>query len=574
MEISYLGRRLSLANRPRSAYAGQVTSRTTTGSFISASGAPVVRTLGIDLGTSNTCAAYADGRVPRMIPTERNSNLLASVVAFDGDKVLLGQPAKEQLVMRPESTVYGSKRLLGRAFHSAQAQRLRQHFAYPIVEGERGRCGVEIEGEKKSLTSISALLLEQIARYALRELNEDGLEGVVITVPAHYPLSQRLAVKQAAEAAGLDVWRLLNEPTAAALAYGIGREDQRLMVFDLGGGTFDVSILEVNDGTFHVLATGGDGFLGGVDFDIALGEHLMREFAEETGIRLQDDRTVAQRVLGAAEATKIDLSVMMHTEVRLPFVAHKRGKPVDLVRPVSRPEFEMLTRGLVDRCFAVAERVMRDAGMKLGDIDEVLLAGGQTRMPLIQAEITRRFGKAPRKGVHPDEVVAQGAALLARSLAGSRRLQLLDVLSVPLGVARRQDDGSMKVVELVAGNATLPHEAEMVIDTWVDDQQVMEIDLYQGHSSDPASSEYLGSVLYDALPLGPAGTRSVFLSVHLDTEGLLAIRAHHGNEHAARELPLVARAPAYLDEADDEVADEWEAPPNTMSGILQRLLKR
>ena len=500
------------------------------------------RVVGIDLGTTNTLAAWTDGRVPRVIPTERGYSLLPSVVAFAGERVLIGHPAKEQLLINPADTIYGSKRLVGRPFHSRQVQLLQKKFAYEITEGKDGFCAVRAGGKVHELTEISSILLSQIARYSTAHLG-GPLDGVVISVPAYYPLSQREAVRRAGKEAGLDVWRLVNEPTAAALAYGLNRNltDQRILVFDLGGGTFDVSILEIGGGTFQVLATGGDGFLGGVDFDIRLTDHLIERFEADESMTIRDDPVVVQRVLNAAELAKIDLSLLQHAEVRLPFVAARRGKPVDMVLHVSRQMLNQLTDDLVERCAATVDEVLAHAGLKHEDINEVLLAGGQTRMPAIQARLEKQFGKPPKKGVNPDEVVAQGAALLGRSLQTGDGLRLLDVLSVPIGIGRRSSTGVV-FEPVVPRNATLPTETKVEVATLHDGQTSIDVDLFQGQARDIKTADYIGTVRYDGLTPGPAGQQKITLSIHLDAEGIVDVK---GGQALAvgRKLAVLAKEP-------------------------------
>ena len=499
------------------------------------------RVIGVDLGTTNTLAAFTDGRIPRVVPTERGHNFLPSVVAFAGERVLIGHPAKEQLLINPRDTIYGSKRLVGRPFHGPQVQSLLQHFAYPIVEGKRGEAAVNVGGRVRELTEISSILLSQIARYASAHLG-GPLDGVVISVPAYYPLSQREAVRRAGADAGLDVWRLVNEPTAAALAYGIGRNlDQRVLVFDLGGGTFDVSVLEIQGGTYQVLATGGDGFLGGVDFDIRLTEHLIDRFEQEEGVIIRDDPVVVQRVLNAAEVAKCDLSLLQHVEVRLPFVCERRGKPVDMVLHLSRQVLNRLTDELIERCARTVDEVLANAGLKHNQIDEVLLAGGQTRMPLVQARLERQFGKLPRRGVNPDEVVAQGASLLARSLGTADGVRLLDVLSVPIGIGRLTPN-SLVFEAVLSRNATLPHEAKVDVTTTQANQTTIDVDLFQGAARDVRELEYLGTVHIDGLLRGPAGAQRVTVLMHIDAEGILSVKAAMPGGSIVK-LPVIAGTP-------------------------------
>ncbi len=540
------------------------------------------KVIGIDLGTSNTCVAWADGRIPRMVPLEGGHTLLPSVVGFVKERCVVGQPAKEQLLINPADTVYGSKRLVGRAFRSPQVQAMRRHFAYSIVEGSDGLAAVSVGGKVRSLTEISSLILTQVRHWATQQLGAPP-EGAIISVPAYYPEAQRQAVRNAARAAGLDVWRLVNEPTAASLAYGLGRNmDQRVLVYDLGGGTFDVSVLEIEGGTFHVLGTGGDGFLGGVDFDIRLTEYLLERFEKEEGIRLRDDPVVVQRVLNAAEIAKCDLSLLQHAEVRLPFVATRRGQPVDMVMHVGRQTLNQLTEDLVARTLEYVDDVLAQAKMAAQDVDEVLLVGGQTRMPLLQAKLEKHFGKPPRKGLHPDEVVAQGASLLGRSLGNRHGLRLLDVLSVPIGVGRAASVGKKASFDVVVPkNVVLPHVEEIVVRTERDDQTAITVELFQGDGPGLDEVEYLGSVSYDGLPRAPRGAQALHLSLNLDVEGLLSVEGHAGNAAKAAPLKLDKRAPSWFGEvaparapasSDALGAGSFEAPRQL--GLLSRWWKR
>lgn len=535
------------------------------------------RVIGLDLGTSNTCAGFADGRIPRIIPTERGHTLLPSVVGFAGDACLVGHAARERLLIHPAETVYGTKRLIGRPYHAPQVQRLLPHFSYKIVEGRQGLAAVRIEDRIIEMSEVSAILLRQMARYAAEHL-QGPIDGAVITVPAYYPQSQREAVRRAAQEAGLDVWRLVNEPTAAALAYGIGRSlDQKVLVFDLGGGTFDVSILEIQNGTFHVLATGGDGFLGGVDFDLRLLEYLLSRFEEEEGVSLREDPVVVQRVLMAAEVAKCDLSLLQHAEVRLPFVTTRRGQPVDLLLHVNRQILNKHTEDLIDRCIQYVDNVVAEAGLRHSEIDEVLLAGGQTRMPALQARLERHFGKAPRKGLHPDEVVAQGAALLARSFGTTEGIRLLDVLSVPIGIARRNPNRVVPDFEIVLDrNRVLPHHATVTCDTTEDHQTEMQVEFFQGYRADLRETEYVGTVHVSGLPRAPAGRVTVFLDVTMTTEGRLEVRAHGGDPAQAVLLPLRVEPPAFWTATESPRSNVQTRPDEAAkpAGLFARLFGR
>lgn len=534
------------------------------------------KVIGIDLGTSNTCVAWADGRIPRMIALEGGHTLLPSVVGFVKDRCVVGQPAKEQLLINPADTVYGSKRLVGRPFRSPQVQAMRRHFAFRVVEGADGLAAVDVGGKVRPLTEISSLILTQVRHWATQQLGA-APEGAIISVPAYYPETQREAVREAARSAGLDVWRLVNEPTAASLAYGLGRNvDQRVLVYDLGGGTFDVSVLEIQGGTFHVLGTGGDGFLGGVDFDIRLTEYLLERFEKEEGIRLRDDPVVVQRVLNAAEIAKCDLSLLQHAEVRLPFVAMRRGQPVDMVMHVGRQTLNQLTDDLVARTLEYVDDVLEQAKTDASGIDEVLLVGGQTRMPLLQAKLEKHFGKPPRKGLHPDEVVAQGASLLGRSLGNRHGIRLLDVLSVPIGIGHAPSVGKKARFEIVIPkNVVLPHVEEIVVRTERDDQTSITVELFQGHGQSLDDVEYLGSLTFDGLPRAARGAQAVHLSLHMDVEGLLSAFAHAGNAASSVPLKLEKRAPAWFGEvlSGNEPGSPVDDGPRQL-GLLSRWLKR
>ena len=526
----------------------------------------MARVIGIDLGTTNTLAAWADGRVPRIVPTERGHNLLPSVVAVTGGRIVVGHPARDQLLIHPASTITGCKRLLGRPFSSPVVQRLKRKLAWEVVEGKSGTAAARITdggaAEVHELTDVSAVLLQQIARYAEAHLG-GPVDGAVISVPAYYPLTQREAVRTAAKAAGLDVWRLVNEPTAAALAYGIGRNiNQKLLVFDLGGGTFDVSVLEVQGGTFQVLATGGDGALGGVDFDIRLCDHLLDRFEQENGVSVRDDAVVVQRILYAAESAKQDLSLLQHTEVRLPFVKEKRGKPLDLALHVSRLQLIKLTEDLIERAARAVDDVLQQAGLSHRDIDEVLLAGGQTRMPAIQARLEKQFGKPPRRGVNPDEVVAQGAALLARSLSTSA-VQLYDVLSLPVGIVALDKSGVPRVQTVLPRNAQLPVEA--VVDVVTGPSR--RVDLYQipGDETDPALCEPLGGVLLIDKQVGDPAR----LTLRIDADARLEIK------EGTRVLEL--RASRAIDDGGPfqlPKTDPRMPAVTSSTGLLGRLFRR
>ncbi|MGZ6141527.1 MAG: Hsp70 family protein, partial [Myxococcaceae bacterium] len=394
------------------------------------------RIVGIDLGTTNTLVASVRNRIPKVVPTDRGNLVLPSVVALSekGD-LLVGKMAKDQMVVNPKNTVYGTKRLIGRQYASRVVQELKEYFTYDILEGKKGDVAVNLGGTTYSLEEIGAFILGHAKRISEQFLGGPCPEAV-ISVPAYYNDLQRAAVKEAGRLAGFEVKRIVNEPTAAALAYGFNRGlDQNVLVYDLGGGTFDVSVLQITGNVFEVLATGGDTFLGGVDFDNRIIDYVLETFQQQTRVDLSQSPIAMQRIKNAAEAAKIDLTLIPNVVIELPYIEERKGKPLDMRIPLSREQLNTLTRDLVDRTFDLCDRVLADRGISKSSIDEIILVGGQSRMPLVQQEIARHFGKPPRKGVHPDESVALGAALLAESLGNIDAVTLLDALSMPIGFA-------------------------------------------------------------------------------------------------------------------------------------------
>ncbi len=380
------------------------------------------RIVGIDLGTTNTLVASVKNRVPKVVPGERGNLIIPSVVALSprGD-LLVGGVAKDQAVTNPKNTVWGAKRLIGRKWDSRAVQEMRSRFPYELVEAREGATGVKLSGRIYALEEISAIILGHAKKIAEQFLG-GTVEEAIITVPAYYNDHQRNAVKEAGLLAGFDVKRIVNEPTAAALAYGFNRGlEQKVLVYDLGGGTFDVSVLQVTGNIFEVLATGGDTFLGGTDFDNRVIQYLLESFREQTKVDLSQSPIAMQRLRNAAEAAKIDLTLMSNVSVELPYIEEQKGKPLDLRFPLGREQLNQLTHDLVDRTFEICDDVLTEKGIARSQIDEVILVGGQSRMPLVQQRIQEHFGRPPRKGVHPDECVALGAALLGRLVRADRR---------------------------------------------------------------------------------------------------------------------------------------------------------
>ncbi len=483
--------------------------------------------LGIDLGTTNTCVAYVRNKVARIVPSDKGALILPSVVAMsDKGDLLVGNVAKDQMVVNPRNTIYGAKRLIGRQYNSKVVQDIKHYFSYEIVEGPNGEAAVVMAGKVYSLPQISAFVLEHCKRVAEATLGQ-AISDAVISVPAYYNDNQRNAVKEAGRLAGFNVKRIVNEPTAAALAYGLNRGfDHKVLVYDLGGGTFDVSVLQLHGNVMEVLATGGDTFLGGVDFDNRIIDFVLEEFRNETKIDLTQSPIAMQRIKNGAEAAKIDLSLLSNVVIELPYVAEKKGKPVDLRIPLSRERVNALVMDLVDRSFELVERVLGEKNLTQQDIQEVLLVGGQTRMPLVQGKAHQFFGKPPRKGVHPDESVALGAALLADSMQEIDSVTLVDALSMPIGFAT-PGGRFRKVIEK---NTQIPSKSSFRLPP-AKDGKGLELDIFQGDSDRIIDNEYLGTLKF---PVEAAGQRVNFI---LDEECLLHVTLENASGDT-REITL------------------------------------
>jgi molecular chaperone DnaK len=468
--------------------------------------------LGIDLGTTNTCVAYVRNKLAKVVPSDKGSLILPSVVAVSekGD-LLVGNVAKDQMVVNPRNTIYGAKRLIGRKYNSKVVQDIKHYFSYEIVEGPLGEAAVLLAGRVYSLPQISAFVLQHCKRVAEATLGQEISEAVV-SVPAYYNDNQRQAVKEAGRLAGFNVRRIVNEPTAAALAYGLNRGfDHKVLVYDLGGGTFDVSVLHLHGNVMEVLATGGDTFLGGVDFDNRIIDWVLEEFRTETKIDLTQSPIAMQRIKNAAEAAKIDLSLLSNVTIELPYIIDRRGKPVDLRMPLSRERVNSLVMDLVDKSFELVDRVLGEKSLQRSDIHEVLLVGGQTRMPLVQGKAHQFFGKPPRKGVHPDESVALGAALLAESMQEIDSVTLVDVLSMPIGFAV----AGGRFRRVIEKNTQIPTQRSFRLPPGR--ASGLELDVFQGESERIIDNEYLGTLRF---PPEAAGQR---VSFNLDEECLLHV---------------------------------------------------
>ncbi|RKH32578.1 Hsp70 family protein [Corallococcus sicarius] len=516
------------------------------------------RIVGIDLGTTNTLVASVRNRIPKIVPTDRGNLILPSVVALSAkNDLLVGGVAKDQMVTNPKNTLWGTKRLIGRKFHSKAVEDLKGYFPYDIVEDPNGDAAVTMGGKLYSLPQISSFVLSQLKTIAEQFLG-GPIDAAVISVPAYYNDNQRNAVKEAGRLAGFDVKRIVNEPTAAALAYGFNRGlDQKILVYDLGGGTFDVSVLHLAGNVFEVLATGGDTFLGGADFDNRIMEYVLERFRDETKIDLTESPIALQRIKNAAEAAKIDLTLIPNVVIDLPYIEERKGKPLDLRIPLTRDYLNNLTGDLVDRTFEICDRVLAEKGISRSEIDEIILVGGQSRMPLVQQKIHAHFGKAPRKGVHPDECVALGAALLGDSLGSIDAVTLLDALSMPIGYA--MPNGRVK--RIIEKNSLIPMVKSFRLPPPKEPgSPFIELDIYQGDSDLMVDNEYLGTV---RVPAASAGRKIDF---RLTEECLLQVQVEDATG-TLRKVDLATRdTPEQLKKALQEVsARNAQAAPSSSS---------
>ncbi|MCY1031194.1 TIGR02266 family protein [Corallococcus sp. BB11-1] len=478
--------------------------------------------IGIDLGTTNSCAAFVRGNKPGVLPSREGHNTVPSILAFNQrGKLVVGHPAKGQMLTNPRQTVYGAKRLVGRPYASPIVEQIKDRFHYEIAAGQAGEAAVRLGDRIYSLQQISALILREVREVAQNQLGQP-ISRAVITVPAYYNDNQRQAVREAGKLAGLYVERILNEPTAAALAYGYGRKlNQRVLVYDLGGGTFDASVLELHDTVYEVISTGGDTFLGGIDFDSAIVEYLLEEFRQQTGRAFQGDRVALQRINDAAERAKCALSERSEMRVHVAFVTMIDNKPYDLDVTLTRQKLIALTEKLVDRTVQVCDEVLQAKGLKAQDIDEVILVGGQSRFPLVHEKITKFFGRPPSKGVHPDEAVALGAALLAHSLGQLEGVVLIDVLPMAIGVGL--PGGRFKPV--LERNVSLPASKVYTLSTHRDDQTELELSVFQGDAERAPDNEYLGTLRLAGLPKRPRGAVQVTVTFEVSNESLLKVIA-------------------------------------------------
>ncbi|MBW8876327.1 MAG: molecular chaperone DnaK [Acidobacteria bacterium] len=526
--------------------------------------------LGIDLGTTNSCAAIVEATVPVVLPNREGSRTTASIVAFseEGDR-LVGQIAKRQAITNPQNTVFAVKRLIGRKYRDAQVERARQVLPYTLVEAINGDVKIEIRDRQYSPEEISALILREIKEFVEEGLQEEVREAV-ITVPAYFNDSQRQATKDAGKIAGLDVVRILNEPTAAALAYGLDRQEgtNTIAVYDLGGGTFDISVLQLSQGIFEVRSTAGDTYLGGEDFDQRIMDWLIEDFERETGIDLKEDRMALQRLKEAAERAKCELSSHEETAINLPFISADRSGPRHLARTLGRRQFEDLVRDLVERTEGPCRDALQQAGLRADQIDEVLLVGGQTRTPMVAQAVERIFDRKPNREINPDEVVAMGAAIQGGILRGDiKDLVLLDVTPLSLGV---ETQGGL-FTRLIDRNSTIPTKNTQIFTTVVDNQSTVAVNVLQGERQIAAENKSLGRFELVGIPQAPRGVPQIEVTFAIDSNGIVNVAARDMATNLSQSIQINPAGGLSESEVQRLVA---EADRNSQADIERREIRQ
>ena len=509
--------------------------------------------IGIDLGTTNSAMAYMSGGKPNIIANAQGGRLTPSIVAVDDKgEVLVGAPAKNQAVTNPEGTIYSVKRLIGRSWSDPEVQRDKELLPFKMRESKSGGVEVKMGEEWYTPQEISAKILAKMKKDAEEFLGEKVTEAV-ITVPAYFDDSQRQATKDAGKIAGFDVKRIVNEPTAAALAYGLdNRKDEQIAIFDLGGGTFDISILEIGDGVFEVLSTNGDTHLGGDDFDQKIIDKLVKDFKDSEGVDLKEDRTALQRLKEAAEKAKIELSTSEETEINIPYITATSSGPKHLKIKMTRADLEKLTADLIEKTAKPCEKALKDAKLSASDIDEVILVGGMTRMPAVVKKVKEIFGKEPNKGVNPDEVVAIGAAIQGGVLGGEvKDITLLDVTPLSLGL---ETLGGV-MTKLIERNTTIPVEKKQIFSTAADNQPAVEIHVLQGEREMAEDNKTLGRFILDGIPPAPRGIPQIEVTFAIDANGILNVSAKDLATNKEQKITITAST-GLKDEEIDKMVEE------------------
>jgi len=510
------------------------------------------KVIGIDLGTTNSCVAILSGKDPQVIENAEGNRTTPSIVAFTGDDKLVGVSAKRQQVTNAKNTIYAAKRLIGRSFDSKEVQKDKKTLPYKIIKAKNGDAWVEAEGKEYSPQQISAFVLQKMKETAEKYTGQP-VEKAVITVPAYFNDAQRQATKDAGKIAGLEVLRIVNEPTAASLAYGLDKKNKGIVaVYDLGGGTFDVSILEIGDGVFEVKSTNGDTALGGEDFDATLTQHIIDEFKKESGVDISNDNLALQRVREAAEKAKIELSSTAQTDISLPFITADASGPKHLNVKITRAKFESLVENLIQRSIKPCEIALKDAGINKSDITDVILVGGQTRMPKVVETVKEFFGKEPNRSVNPDEVVALGAAVQAGILSGDvNDVLLLDVTPLSLGI---ETLGGVST-KLIEKNTTIPTKKSQVFSTAEDNQSAVTIKVLQGEREMAADNKLLGNFNLEGIAPAPRGVPQIEVTFDIDANGIVSVSAKDSGTGKEQKITIKSDGGLSQEEIDNMIKD-------------------